>query len=140
MGNNGNNRSLVDTSQQVSTALPAAAASASSASLDLGFNRNRDENVEVEIAVDLTTILVDTKDIDLTLQMSSDNAVADAFVDVPEFADPVLKVTSAGTGNPETKLQIRLPRSTERYIRVSAAVETGGGDVTGSNFHLRLLF
>jgi len=131
------NRSIIDAEKEVSINLPAAAANADSASIDLGQNPDQIENVEVEIDVDATTALVDTKDIDVKLQDSADNST---FADIEEFADPVLKVTSDGGGSSRARLQVRLPRTVNRYIRMNVAVETAGGDVTDNQAHLRLLF
>lgn len=131
------NRNIKDASKKVSVDLPAAAANVNSDSIDLGENPGLIENVEVEIEVDATSALVDTKDIDIHLEDSADD---NTFADIEEFANPVLKVTSDGGGNPVTKLQVRLPRTVNRYIRMNVAVETGGGDVTGQDAHLRLLF
>ena len=128
-------RNIKDASQEQGLALPAANATATTASLDLGLNPGRIENVEVEVSVDATTTLVDTKDIDVTLQESDDNST---FTDV---AGITLKVTGvSGNGNDEAKAQVRPSRATKRYVRASVAVESGAGDVTAAKAHIRLLF
>jgi hypothetical protein len=132
------NRNIKDASKQVSVSLPAAAANVNSASIDLGYNPGQIENAEVELAVDETTALVDTKDVDVTLYDSADDS---SFAAVAVFAAPLLKVTGVtGNGNDETKLQVRLPRTIRRYVRINVAVETAGGTVTAHEAHLRLLF
>ena len=131
------NRNIKDASKEVTKALPAAAASANSDSIDLGPNPGQIEDVEVEIEVEATTALVDTKYIRVKLQDSADDS---SFADIEEFANPLVNIVSSGGGSPETKLQVRLPRTVRRYIRAVSSVEDGGGSVIAQNTRLRLLF
>jgi len=132
-----NYRAIIDAEKEVTVALPAAAANVDSGSIDLGYIPGHIENVEVEIDVDATTALVDTKDIDVHLEDSADDA---SFADIAVFDNPLLKVTSDGGGSDRTKLTVRMPRTVRRYIRMNVAVESGGGSVIANDAHLRLLF
>lgn len=96
------------------------------------------EMMEVEVEVDLTTALVHTKVLTIGLQSSTDDGSTDSFAPIAGLTTQTVTGIS-GNGNALTRLRWKLPSACERYIRAYAALESGGGDVTGSNLTLRLL-
>ena len=116
------------------TALPAANATANGASIDLDTSLET-HLFDVSLSVPATPALVDTKLITLTLQDSADNTTFAAITGLS-----TLVVTGTASGGPATERIVRLPPTTRRYIRASAAVESGGGNNTAVSFTLALNF
>jgi len=128
---------IPDQLSKKATALPAAAGSANSASLDLGAAPGPVPALQVEVQVEAGTALVSTKKITLTLQHSSDDGSTDAFADVPGTGTFVV-TGKVGNGNAAYNQRLYLPKDVKRYIRLTAAVESGGGDNTAKKFTLQL--
>lgn len=130
------NRTITDALLAKSQALPAANANNSTASIDLeqvnAFPVN--EKVDLEISVPATAALVETKDITFTVEDSADNS---SFAAVPALATFV--VTGGASGGAASARVVKLPGSTRRYVRVNAAVETGGGNNTAVSYKMALL-
>lgn len=117
------------------TALPAANATANGASIDLETTIADNALFEASLSVPATPALADTKLITFTLQDSADNSTFAAIAGLS-----TLVVTGTASGGPATERIVRLPPTTRRYIRASAAVETGGGNNTAVSFTLALNF
>jgi hypothetical protein len=129
---------IPDQLSKVRKALPAAAATANSDPIDLGAAPGPVPSLQVEVQVEATTTLVDGKDIDLELQHSSDDGDSDAYAAVPGTGN--FKVTGiTGNGSAAYNQRLYLPKDVKRYIRLSATVETGGGNNTAKYFTLQLL-
>lgn len=131
-------RRLTDQNLSVSHVLPAAAASVGTAGIDLGQTTLGPAGDEFEgvISIDATPSLVDAKTIILTVEDSADNS---SFAAIAGLG--TLTVTGAGgVGAAAASQRFRFPPGTRRYVRVSAAVLTAGGDNTAVSFYLSLKF
>lgn len=128
---------IPDALSRKSLALPAAGATANTASLDLGSAPGPVPSLQVELLVAALTALVATKKVTLTLQHSSDNAVADPFADVPGTGTMIVTGIT-GNGAPAALFRLYLPTDVKRYIRATATVEAAGGDNTAKTFTLQL--
>lgn len=128
-------QTLNDAQLTKTTALPAANATANGASIDLGTTGLETNLFDVALSVPATPALVDTKLITFTLQDSADNSTFAAIAGLS-----TLVVTGTASGGPATERIVRLPPTTRRYIRASAAVESGGGNNTAVSFTLALNF
>lgn len=119
-------------------ALPAAAASASQTAIDLGCVTPDVslENVELLLTVPAVPALVDAKTIIYTFEDSADNS---SFAAIAELAT-VTSTGAASAGAAAVSRRVKLPASTRRYVRVTAAVLTAGGDNTAVSFTSKLLF
>jgi hypothetical protein len=131
-------RNLRDGDFEVSKALPAAAANNATDALDLGQSKIQSlEAIEFELAIPATPALVDTKLITFTVEDSADNS---AFLPV----DPLISTTVVGVatsqGGTAKTVRFRLPSQTRRYVRVKAAVESGGGSNIAVSYTLAALF
>ena len=131
------NRFLKDVKLRAVTALPAANANNNSASIDLGPKPYPTiETIQARIGLPATTTLVHEKDITFKIQDSADNTT---FADVAALATFVVGGIS-GNGNAAAERVVSLPPTVRRYVRVNAAVETGGGDNTGTSYTFELVF
>lgn len=131
-------RNLRDAAFEVSKALPAAAANNATDGLDLGQTKVQSlEAIEFELVIPATPALVDTKIITFTVEDSADNTTF-APVD-PLISTTVVGVATAQGGAAKTVL-FRVPSQTRRYVRVKAAVETGGGSNIAVSYSLAALF
>lgn len=131
-------RAIKDALLKTVKALPAAAASASQTAIDLGAVTPDVslQNVEALLSVPATPSLVDTKTITYTFEDSADNS---SFAAIAELATKV-STGAGGTGAAAVSHRVKLPPATRRYLRVTAAVLTAGGDNTAISFTLELLF
>jgi hypothetical protein len=110
-------------------ALPAAAATNSHDGIDIGARSGTfgivPDGVELEISWPALPALVEAKTVTFTVNDSADNS---------SFASLGLtKVLTGGAGNGHAagSVKFKLPDSTRRYVNVSQAVLTAGGDNTG---------
>lgn len=131
-------RNRRDANKTVSLTLPAAAANADSDSIDLeavapGVTA---ESFEVEIAHPALANLADDKDLTIHLKDSADDS---SFADISTLAS-VVSTGAGGSGAAAKTVTVKLPGDVRRYIRINAAVESAGGDNTGSAATLSLLF
>ena len=129
-------RALKDAELIVTTALPAAAASNSSDSIDLGQTTQEETYNEVLLSVPATPALVDDKTITFTFEDSADNS---SFAAVTGLST-LVTTGAGGAGAAATSRRVRLPAGTRRYLRVTAAVLTAGGNNTGVSYTLALVF
>jgi hypothetical protein len=131
-------RNLRDGDFEVTKALPAAAANNATDGLDLGQTKVQSlEAIEFELAIPATPALVDTKLITFTVEDSADNS-SFAAVD-PLVSTTVVGVATSQGGTAKT-VRFRLPSQTRRYVRVKAAVESGGGSNIAVSYTLAALF
>ncbi|NDD52889.1 hypothetical protein EBZ39_03245 [bacterium] len=129
-------RSVKDAELIKVKALPAAAASNNTDSIDLGQLTQEETYFEVELSVPATPALVDTKTITFTFQDSADNS---SFAAITGLSTLVL-TGAGGAGAAAATRRVRLPAAARRYLRVSAAVETGGGSNVAVSYTLALVF
>lgn len=130
-------KTLYDLTLQKTTALPAAG-TASGGTLDLeqAFPDGLTDTFRVLLEVPATTALVDTKTITFTLKDSPDNSTFAAISGLGT------KVTTGagGVGAAATSQEWRVPTSVQRYLRVEATVESGGGNNTAVSYTVSLGF
>jgi hypothetical protein len=132
-----NQRTLRDANLSVSKALPAAAASNLSASIDTAnVNPGRVPNYEILIELPATPSLVDAKTITLKLQDSADDS---SYADVADVPAQVL-TGAGGVGAAALAYQFKAPIGLRRYLKLSQAVLTAGGDNTAISGVLSLIF
>lgn len=131
------NRSIQDALLTSVKALPAAAASASQTGIDLGqvLAESINEVIDMLLEVPATPSLVDAKTIIYTFEDSADNVT---FVAIPSLATKV-SLGAGGVGAAAVSHRVKLPPSTRRYVRVSAAVLAAGGDNTAISFTSKIL-
>jgi hypothetical protein len=130
-------RRLLDQSLVKSIALPAAAAANNTASVNLGSKTLGPvaDFVELEIFIGATAALVDTKTITLTVKDSADDS---SFAAVPSLAT-LVQTGAGGAGAAAATRRVRLPGSTRQFLRVDAAVESGGGSNVAVSYGFRVL-
>lgn len=121
---------IPDLNMRRTRALPAAAATASSASVDLSAVEAGPLSaslMEVQIAVPALPALVEDKTVTVTLTDSADDSSYDTLATVGNM------VITGGSGNGAAAKTWRLflPPHTRRYLKLTIAVLTGGGDNTG---------
>lgn len=131
-------KTLYDLVLQKTTALPAAAATANGGTIDLEqvLPDGLTDTFRVLLEIPATPALVDTKTITFTIKDSEDNS---SFAAIPGLGTKVT-TGAGGAGAAATSQEWRLPTSVRRYIRVEAAVESGGGNNTGVSFTVSLGF
>ena len=121
-------RQIADASLVVTTAFPAAAGTANSASIDTGSTYSQNERAEYSLTWPLLSALADTKNVIFNVQDSADNS---------SFANIGITKTITGAGGLGTaagEFLFRLPSTARRYIRVTAAQDAAGGNITASNY------
>lgn len=134
MGKEVNRRHAEDALLSVSKALPAAAASNNSDSIDIGGAGPHRESLKLRVDVPVNSVLVATKTLTLTLQDSSDDS---SFASVD---DPSAAITIVGdTGFAAATYYFDIRQNSNQYVRVLQAVETGGGDNTGTTITYSLV-
>lgn len=127
-------RSVPDALLTTTKALPAAAASNSHDGIDLGGGRIP-EGSRLICAVPATPSLVDAKKITLTVEDSADNS---SFAAVASLGAQT--ITGADSeGGAETELSWILPSDVRQYVRVTQAVESGGGTNTAISTTVQVL-
>lgn len=112
-------------------ALPSAAATANGTAIDLGASASH-EPVQFALTVPAVTALVDAKTIIYTFEDSADNS---SFTAIAELST-VTSTGAGGVGAAAVSRIVYLPPAVRRYVRVSAAVLTAGGDNTAVSFTL----
>lgn len=127
-------RNIQDASLQNSTAFPAAGANNSSATIDLGAGVAKHFNAEVEISWPAMAALADTKNVIFTLQDSADDS---SYASI----EMVHTITGAGgAGVAAGTKRFRLPSNVRQYLKLNAAEDAAGGNITASSYTLKLLF
>jgi hypothetical protein len=123
-----------------SLAVPATqylAASGSTAALDLvqAVPYPVTEKIIVNVAASALTNLSGSTNVNIALQHSATNVSAN-FVNIPELASPLVRVTGTSTNTgATTQDNVLLPPSVKRYVRAYAYSETSAslaGGITGS--------
>lgn len=107
-------------------ALPAAAATATSDTIDLGpqGGAHRGREMQILIEVPATPSLVDTKLITLGITDSADD---NSFTAVPGYGGMTIAGVATSQGGPATTFKLKIHDHVRRYLRFTAAVESGGG-------------
>lgn len=96
------------------------------------------EKIVVNVSTAAATGTANSKNINVVLQDSADNTT---FTNIAELANPVLRVTDdGGSATAAGSANVLLPPAVKRYIRASATGEANGGDASGSNITLSVLF
>jgi hypothetical protein len=118
-------------------ALPAAAASNNTDAFDLGTRSGfLPEELECQVVIPALPSLTDAKSATFTIK---DSANGTDFTAITGFG--VITLTGAGGAGAAAKtVTLRLPSTTRRYLRLDAAVESGGGTNTGVSVTFQLLF
>ncbi len=130
-------RSLKDKLLRVTQALPAAAASNATAAIALGAKPYPTiETIQARLTVEDLPALVDEKEAVFTFEDSADGS---SFAAIPELAPLTLEGVSTDGADGAVR-NVYLPPSVRGHLRVSAAVETGGGNNTGASYTLELIF
>lgn len=128
-----NRRNLVDALAQVTRALPAAAANVTSSGIYLGGQGPHRERLKLRVNIPANTVLVATKTLTLSLQDSANNSSFAA-------TSPSQTITITGeTGFAAQELFFDIPANARDYVGVNFAVETGGGDNTGTTATISLV-
>jgi hypothetical protein len=132
------NRCFKDKNSLVTKALPAAAATNYSDSIDLGSTTPGPLVDQLDLLLNLpaTPSLVDAKTVTLAFQDSADNS---SFAAIPELAT-VVATGAGGVGAAAIERRVKLPPSVRRYVRISQAVLTAGGDNTAISTTLAVVF
>lgn len=130
-------RRLADANLTKTKVLPAAAGANAGNSIDLGQTTLGPlaDDLEVLVEIEATPDLVDDKTITLTLKDSADDST---FAAIPSLAT-LVQTGASSAGAAAASRRYKLPPTTRRYIRLEAAVLTGGGDNTAKNYTLKLL-
>lgn len=130
-------RRLLDANLTKTKALPAAAAANYTDSVDLGSTVLGPvaDMIELEVFIPATPALVDAKTIILTVKDSADDAT---FTAIPSLAT-LIQTGADSAGAAAATRRVRLPVTTRQYLRVDAAVLTGGGDNTAVSYGFRVL-
>lgn len=131
-------KTLYDLVLQKTTALPAAAATANGGTIDLeqALPDGLTDTFRVLLEVPATPSLVDAKTITFTLKDSADDSTFAAISGL----STLVTTGAGGTGAAATSREWRLPTNVRRYIRVEAAVESGGGTNTAVSYTVSLGF
>ena len=134
-----NERRLVDNSLTVTGTLPNAANTSNSNVIDLGRTVPFPLTEQVWLNIVTTTATgANSKNINLRVMDSADNS---SFANVAVIANPVLRVTdNAGGGYPAGNVNIALPPTIRRYLKVASLGEANGGDASDGSFTVKLLF
>jgi hypothetical protein len=121
---------------QKSHVLPAAAASVGTSSINFETTTlgPAADDIEATISIEATPSLVDDKTIILTVEDSADDSTFAAIAGIG-----TLTVTGASSAGAATASQrFKFPPATRQYVRVSAAVLTGGGSNIAKSFYLKV--
>jgi hypothetical protein len=123
-----NRRSSIDALAVVTKALPAAAANNNTDEIYVGPVGPHREKMKLRVSWPTNSVLVATKLITLTLKSGATGATANE-------ADPTATYVITGTtGFAAGFVDFELGQNVGEYVTVNQAVETGGGDNTGTNF------
>jgi putative AlgH/UPF0301 family transcriptional regulator len=123
-----NRRSLKDANLKAVKALPAAAANNTSDPIYIGGNGPHREGLKLRVSWPANTVLVATKKITLTLYSAATTTLA-------AEADPAQTFVITGdTGFAKGYVDFELGQGVLDYVGWNQAVETGGGDNTGTSF------
>jgi hypothetical protein len=119
-------------------AYPAAAATATSDAIDLldSTPSLKLRNAEIEVALPAVAALVDTKKATATIQHSDDNS---SFAAVDTLAT-VIQTGAGGAGAAAVTKRFKASADLKRYVRLSVAVESGGGDNTAASSTLSVVY
>jgi hypothetical protein len=121
-----NRRNVKDAALQETKALPAAAASATTDLIYIGGLGPHREGLKVKVEIPVNAVLVATKKLDVTLVDSADGSTS-------ANTNPVQTVQIVGdTGFAAQSFYFDVPQNARGYLGVKFAVETGGGDNTGT--------
>jgi hypothetical protein len=134
-------RNRQDASLNRSIALPAAGASASTTAIDFGafagIGSIRPEEVNLIFGVPATPSLTEAKVITLTLEDSADNS---SFTAIASAAARTVTGAALAAGGAAFEDKVPLPYDARQYIRLTAAVESGGGSNIAVSFYLKPVF
>jgi putative AlgH/UPF0301 family transcriptional regulator len=123
-----NRRSLKDDNLKVTKALPAAAANNTSDPIYIGGLGPHREGLKLRVSWPANTVLVANKKLTLTLYSAATTTLA-------AEADPAQTFVITGdTGFAKGYVDFELGQGVLAYVGWNQAVETGGGDNTGTSF------
>lgn len=128
-----NERNLVDALAQVTRALPAADANVTSSGIYVGGDGPHKERLKVRVNIPENAVLVATKSLTVSLYDSADNSSFAA-------ASPSQsKVITGDTGFSAQEFYFDVDNALRDYVAVNFAVESGGGDNTGTTATISLV-
>ncbi len=131
------NRTIQDSSLQITRVCPAQNTDADSASLDLGsvalFPTN--EELSLEVAIPATDTLASGQTITVTIEDSADDST---FAAIDELATVVATGIGGDTSAAVTKY-LKLPDATRQYLRINVACSATSGDVTDTTVTASIL-
>jgi len=129
-------RALKDAKTTVSKVFPAAGVADDTTTIDLQSAGYKPETMALNIAWPALPALVDTKTIIFTVKDSADDS---SYATIN--GGPTYTLTGAGgVGVAAGNINLRLPATTRRYIRVNRAVLAAGGDNTGVTNTVALVY
>lgn len=149
---------LFDANFIVSVALPATATTVNTNALSLGPNvyftngaldTSRtpfplSDKFEVQLSTTASAGTANSKNCNVVLQHAgpnSDGTVnASNWANIPELANPVLRVTDSSGNMAAGTANVMLPRSVKPYIRAQAVLEANGGNAADATLSLKLAF
>lgn len=120
-------RSLKDANLKTSKALPAAAANNTSDPIYIGKQGPHKEQLKLRVSWPANTVLVASKKLTLTLYTSATTTLAAAASPAKTF------VITGDTGFSAGYVDFDLGPDTLAYVGWNQAVESGGGDNTGTS-------
>ena len=123
----------------VATALPAAAATATPATpLDLGPQGGRNQPFSIlQISCPATPALVDAKVI--TFSVTDCATSGGSYTAVEGYGAMTITGVATSQGGPVSAWPLRIHDHVKRYVKVTAAVESGGGSNVAVSFVMEIL-
>lgn len=143
-----NNRILLDANYIANVALPNAANSTNTAALNLLVANPfpTTETINVQVVIAAATNTANSKNINAVIQhteAAADGTANANWVNIATLAVPLLVTAdNAGGGNPGGNVVVKLPPNgvTKQFIRAQFTGEANGGNASGSNGTIQLLF
>jgi hypothetical protein len=128
-----NRRNSADALLTVTKALPAAAANNDTDEINIGPAGPHREKMKLRASWPANSVLVATKLLTLTLKSGATGALA------AETDPTATYVITGDTGFAADYVDFELGQNVGEYVAVNQAVETGGGDNTGTTFTYTLI-
>jgi hypothetical protein len=133
-----NERRLADANLSANCALPNAANTTSTNGIDLGQATPFPLTEKVWLNIQTTSVAgTNTKNINIRVLDSADNS---SWTNVAVVANPVLRVTAADDAYAASNVNISLPPTIRRYVKIACVGESSGGDAGAGTATVKLLF
>ena len=115
-----NHRNLTDELLSTTVALPAAAANVSNTAIYIGGDGPHKERLKVKVSLPANSVLVASKLLTIKLYDGATSSLTPA-------SPAQSYVITGDTGFPATDIYFEVSQTTQDYVGVNFAVETGGG-------------